>query len=210
MLADGDLAITLPIRVALHNALKIIEDSRVDIRKWRSTHQKNRHIFQNDESVGRSHVIKVSYIPETLTTASVRIVGTEIRLYLPINQSLESPEIQKLFVPAVKKALTKQAREHLIPRLQELADQHGFSYSRIRFGTPRGRWGSCSSTGTISLNVNLLLLDDTLIDYVLIHELCHTRQMNHSIAFWSLVEKYLPEYRSLRSKLKNSILSSNP
>lgn len=202
MLANGEIVVTLPRRAAMSNSLRIIEESRDQIRKWRAKHQQNRQIFRHGDTVGKSHTIKISYLPESSPVASVRIRQSEICLYLPINQPLESLETQKLLVPAVKKALTKDAKAHLPQRLSQLASQHGFSYEKIRFGTPQGRWGSCSSTCTISLNVSLIMLEDTLIDYVLVHELCHTRQMNHSTAFWSLVEKCLPDYKTHRTELK--------
>lgn len=70
-------------------------------------------------------------------------------------------------------------------------------YARIQIRRQRTRWGSCSSSKTISLNVCLLFLDPAVVRYLMVHELCHTREMNHSVRFWSLVATYEPEYRSL-------------
>lgn len=101
------------------------------------------------------------------------------------------------------KELMHSAREYLPARLEELAEGHGFKYRKIRLSKATSRWASCSDSGTISLNAHLMRLPKDLIDYVLIHELCHTKQMNHSRDFWKLVENSMPGYEDRRKQLKN-------
>ena len=82
----------------------------------------------------------------------------------------------------------KQKAEQVIPRrLAALAELHGFHYNRVTIRGQKTRWGSCSSSKNINLNYKLLFLEPSLVDYVLIHELCHTLEMNHSAKFWNLV-----------------------
>ena len=81
----------------------------------------------------------------------------------------------------------EKARSWLGPILEELAREHGFSFASMRLRFQRSRWGSCTNKGGISLNVCLIFLPEPLVRYILLHELCHTRQMNHSAAFWKLV-----------------------
>jgi predicted metal-dependent hydrolase len=89
----------------------------------------------------------------------------------------------------------EKARRELSPRLLELAQQFNFSYQRISIRSQKSRWGSCSTRGTISLNDQLIFLPSETVDYLLIHELCHTRHMNHSSSFWKLVSQCCPDFR---------------
>ncbi|MDR2063462.1 MAG: M48 family metallopeptidase [Candidatus Nomurabacteria bacterium] len=98
--------------------------------------------------------------------------------------------------------LQSKARRILPERLQELARLGDFKYEKVRFSHSSSRWGSCSGKGTISLNIALMQLPPVLIDYVLIHELAHTRQMNHSAVFWKEVERCDKNYKRHRKMLK--------
>jgi len=90
----------------------------------------------------------------------------------------------------------EQARSWLGPMLAELAREHGFSFVSMRVRFQKSRWGSCSSKGCISLNACLVFLPEPLARYILLHELCHTKQMNHSAAFWQLVLAHDPDART--------------
>ena len=78
----------------------------------------------------------------------------------------------------------------------------GVDYGRITIREQKTRWGSCSSKGNLNFNWKLVLLDPELQDYVVVHELAHRREMNHSVAFWKVVEAELPDYRERRRRLK--------
>jgi hypothetical protein len=93
------------------------------------------------------------------------------------------------------------AGERLAPRLLELAADLKYSVSRVSIRCQRTRWGSCSTRGTVSLNCSLVFLRPEVVRYLFIHELAHTKHMNHSASFWRLVEKLEPEYRRLDREL---------
>jgi predicted metal-dependent hydrolase len=84
-----------------------------------------------------------------------------------------------------------QAHETLMSRLKELAKIHGFKYARASIRNQKTKWGSCSAKNNISLNINLVRLPDELRDYVILHELVHTRHKNHSKKFWAELDKYV-------------------
>ena len=93
------------------------------------------------------------------------------------------------------------AADALDAQLRAIAEQFGFEFARTQVRRQRTRWGSCSISGTISLNVCLLFLEPAVVRYLMIHELCHTRHMNHSPNFWNLVARYEPDYRRLDRSL---------
>ena len=96
----------------------------------------------------------------------------------------------------------KVARKILCRRIGELAQLHNFVYNRVSIRKQKTRWGSCSSQNNISLNQNLLHLTDELIDYVLLHELTHTRVKDHSPSFWNELETVCPDAKEKRRLLK--------
>ena len=102
---------------------------------------------------------------------------------------------------ALKNWLHYQAKLHLTPWLARLSQRCNLPYRRVQIRSQQRRWGSCSSQGDISLNDKLLFLAPTLVDHVLIHELCHTQHFNHSNAFWALVKRFDPDYHAHRQHL---------
>ncbi len=101
----------------------------------------------------------------------------------------------------LRRWLKAMARDWLPRTLAQVAAGTGLSYERVQVRAQRTRWGSCSSRGTISLNCCLLFLEADEARYLMTHELCHTRHMNHSKAFWKLVASHEPQYRSYEARL---------
>jgi hypothetical protein len=96
----------------------------------------------------------------------------------------------------------QQARGHLPARLDELARALALRPRAVSIRGQRTRWGSCSGRGTISLNWRLMLVPLSLVDYVLVHEVCHLRHLSHSPAFWALVADAMPDWRERRARLR--------
>lgn len=103
----------------------------------------------------------------------------------------------------LRRWLIHRASEVLGGALLQCANQHGFQYQRVVIRRQRTRWGSCSTRGTISLNCCLLFQRPDVLRYLLIHELSHTRHMNHSRKFWQCVGEYCPEFEQLDRELLN-------
>ena len=95
-----------------------------------------------------------------------------------------------------------QAKKIFPERTAYFAERMGVTYNRITIREQKTRWGSCSSAGNLNFNWKLVLMPSELLDYVVVHELAHRKEMNHSPRFWAVVEKELPDYRERREKLK--------
>ena len=93
------------------------------------------------------------------------------------------------------KYLSEDAKRLIPPRVNYFARQMGVSFKRITIRTQRTRWGSCSSKDNLNFNCLLMLAPEEVLDYVIVHELCHLKEMNHSKKFWSIVESTLPDYK---------------
>jgi predicted metal-dependent hydrolase len=104
--------------------------------------------------------------------------------------------------PAVELALRRIASRELVPRLQALASAHGLTVNRVTIRNQRSRWGSCSRRGVVALNFRLVQMPPEVCDYVLLHELMHLRQQNHSRRYWRLVEAVCPGYREAERWLR--------
>jgi predicted metal-dependent hydrolase len=101
-----------------------------------------------------------------------------------------------------ERELRNRAGHELPVRLRELAAIHGVAVSRISIRNQRWRWGSCSRTGRICLNWRLVLMPDSVRDYVMIHELMHLKRMDHSPRFWKLVSEACPDFKAARAWLR--------
>jgi len=104
---------------------------------------------------------------------------------------------------ALARWLLRQTREYLVPRLYQMSLKTGLRFRRTFVKRPKTRWASCSRHQSISLNAKLLFLPPELVDYVMIHELCHIAEMNHSKRFWALVERHDPDFRKLDKQLRD-------
>ena len=99
-------------------------------------------------------------------------------------------------------ALAEEALKVIPERVEYFAKVIGVTYGKITVRNQKTRWGSCSSKGNLNFNCLLMLAPPEVLDYVVVHELCHRKQMNHSKAFWLEVEKVLPNYKEVRKWLK--------
>lgn len=103
--------------------------------------------------------------------------------------------------------LKRRAAKILISRLQFFNQIYNFKYKSVSVRDQKTRWGSCSRQGALNFNYRLALLPENLLDYVAVHELCHLKEMNHSIRFWDLVAITIPDYKEKRKELEKFRLS---
>ena len=106
----------------------------------------------------------------------------------------------------IEKQVVNHVKEYVRAFVHEKCDRYnayyGFTYHRITIRQQRTRWGSCSAQGNLNFNIRLIYLSDELRDYIIVHELCHLQEMNHSQSFWDLVEERIPAHKECRRALK--------
>lgn len=126
----------------------------------------------------------------------------EMRIICPPNADFNDAGLQEWLKKVIVEALRRNAKIVLPPRLYMLSMKHGLPYEQLKINSSKGRWGSCSARKHINLSCYLMLLPSHLIDYVLLHELAHTKEMNHSEKFWALLDKLTDgKAKALRKEL---------
>jgi len=193
---DGTLTVRAPLRMKEVDIRRFIEDKKGWIKRKQAQVMKN-------AAIPRQYVDGESflYLGKEVT---LRIVsdGKPALVKDGVFKLTKSarPRAESLFETWYK----KQARNILTERVQFFVRKYGFKVARIRISSARTRWGSYSSKGTLSFTWRLVMAPLEIIDYVVVHELCHSKELNHSKAFWSQVEGILPDYKRRRKWLKEN------
>jgi predicted metal-dependent hydrolase len=157
---------------------------------WIREHQKKlaekRFYYTINSTVEtKNHSIQILSIGKGKLQAALK--GNQVVLTVPADLETGSDQVQHFIKKVVTEVCRKEAKEYLPLRVQELAIQFGFIYQKVFIKNLKSKWGSCSSTGNINLNLLLMLLPNYLIDYIILHELAHTLEHNHADGFWKLL-----------------------
>lgn len=194
---NGKLTITVPRRTPDFAVKAFLRGSRSKLKELLDSARAGQ-TYSDGTKIGKLHSISVRFG----TKLSVSTLRSQIIVTLPESMDINDNEVQSIIRTEVIKALRKEAKNYLPKRLAVIASKFGYKYQSVRLPHAGSRWGSCSSNGTISLNIALMKLPHELIDYVLVHELAHTKQMNHSSNFWDLVGEMDSNYRQHKKALK--------
>jgi len=157
--------------------------------------------LESGQRIGKLHHVRFEHVLGGQPPTS-RVTGTEIIVRLQTSETTSDPEVQARAMTAARRALKREAETLLPPRLQALARKHGRSYQTVGVKQLRRRWGSCDNHQNIVLNLFLMELPWEFIDYVLLHELSHTVEMNHGPDFWKLLSSMEPYARDLARRLR--------
>lgn len=170
-----------------------------------------RFVERNRAWIGK-RLIFLRAVPSLADGSRLSIAGKEVLIGTGKRATLKG---EMLLLPeerreeALIRFLKSFSRERMTRLTEEISARFGFSFQAVHIGSARGRWGSCSSKGSISYTFRTAFLPDPLAEYIAAHELAHTRQMNHSAAFWAEVGRMIPDYVARRRALKSYIWAMN-
>lgn len=192
---DGSLRLSIPWYVPKAAGIAYLHSKK----DWIKKHQQETRREWNDGQVITQNY-RLSLKESEKKYASSTISGGFFQVYIPVFQNREQKH--KTINKHVAKFLKSEGEKHLVPLVKELAAEHSFTVKDIRIKNMKSRWGSCNQDKVISLNMSLLQLPDELAEYVIVHELAHTKHLNHSQDFWNQVQSILPDYKRRRKELK--------
>lgn len=200
--ASAGLQVVLPLSANAHTLdIASLLYSRAD---WILKHQTRleraqqlipKRLYTDGEHIsylGEDKTLRIVPSANRLRT-TVLLEGDQ--LIIRLREGLAQDEHPATIKAALERWYHKQALAYIPPRVAQLARQHGFRYARVNIKNQKTRWGSCSNQRNLNFNLRLMMAPPAAIDYLIIHELCHLKEMNHSKRFWALVERYCPNYR---------------
>lgn len=201
VLADGSVRISYPYGVSASRALEFAESRAQWIEKARQRQTSRAMATQYCDGMRtRTHTLRI--IPAGTTRITVRLTDTEAVVRHPADAARD--DIAEAARRAYTEALRAEAAAFLPERLDTLAARHGLRYGQIRIKAMRSKWGSCTARGDINLSLYLMMMPDELIDFVLLHELCHTVHHNHSAQFHALLDRLCEGHeKTLAKQLRN-------
>lgn len=199
---EGEIIVSAPYGVSLQRITESlrrkeqwIEKNLVRVAAGRSEHDPMQSVYFG----GEVYCVDVVHDPRRKRT--VRIQPAEQRIELRTDNTS-----RKNVLAVLERHLEREAKRHFLQRVEELSKTTGISYARLFIRNQRTRWGSSSGKGNLSVNWRAIMLPPSVQDYLVIHELAHQVHLNHSKAFWKVVERYCPEYRAANKWLRDHSL----
>lgn len=195
VLKDGNVIVKAPISMRDETINKFVEEKQDWIRSKLAIVNQTKTKFDDIIHYQKFLLYGNRY---SLLLSDVKKIETNDAFQIVIPQKTEKEKITK----SLKSWYKKIAKQVLFDRLAFIESRVRLKSKAVKINDSKGKWGSCNSMGTISLNWRVVMLPPRVIDYVLVHELCHLVEMNHSKKFWELVNKFLPNVQELKKEIK--------
>ncbi len=192
ILNSGEVQVNCPLRYSDNQVNKILEEKEEWIQKGIAKVQQR--YSEHKEFYNYSKIMFLG------TTYEIKYVENNIQIgdyLIPYRKGSSAQNV-------IKKWLLKMAKSLILPRISHLSEYCDLRYKSTKIISARKKWGSCNSEKEIRLNFRMIMLSQSCIDYVCIHELCHLKYMNHSKYFWSLVQKHLSNYRQIKKEISQN------
>lgn len=202
----GNFTISAPVGYSMETIVRLINENEQKMLTFIKRHEMRREETNVDENfILDTHFAILRISLTNTTTPRLKKAGTipnanpsdssassekdDLVLEMPYNTEFESPETIVVVKNATIAMLRYEAKKRLPRIVKEIADANGFKYSSVKINSAQTRWGSCSSKGSLNFSLYLMLMPLHLIRSVVVHELCHTKHMDHSANFWALFDK---------------------
>ena len=197
--------VTVPFFISFKKAEDFVIKKKAWIQrnllKLKSIEQKQTIFDFNTHFTTRNHMLKLNKVESN--DVKYRLKDQVILVDIPNSAEIKSFDIQKKIRMTIEETLRKEAKDYLPQRVKELAEKNSFRFKKVSVRNSKTRWGSCSYANNFNLNIHLMRLQDHLIDYVILHELVHTKIKNHSKDFWNLLDLITGNAKKLDKELKN-------
>lgn len=195
VLKNGNVIVKAPISMCDETINRFVEEKQNWIREKLATVKETQHKFEDVIGLKKCLIYGNKYL---LVKSDVKQIQTSNNFELFVPNKLEGERLEKNLAAWYKKL----AKNVLSERLKFIEERINLKSTSFKIGDSRGRWGSCNSYGNIIINYRVVMLPPKIIDYVLVHELCHLVELNHSKRFWENVAKFLPNFELQRKAIK--------
>lgn len=184
------IRLTLPVSCSMKEGLEFLSEKEEWIAKTLDK-LAEKYPVRTIEPTYRTPMRRLCFVAEQVDEITVRISDEQISITHPSSLDYTSDEVQSAAREGITKALKIEAKQLLPPLVERIARENGFKYGRVTVRATRSRWGSCSADNNISLSIFLLCVPPHLCEYVILHELCHTKYKDHSPKFHKLLDELL-------------------
>jgi predicted metal-dependent hydrolase len=197
--------VSVPLQVSFAEAEHVVQN-KID---WIQKHQQKINIVEEKRTIfdERTDFCTKKHKLIIRQTYGKKIYGSisdgEIKIYFPEYLRVENNSVQIFIRKVIEEALRIEAKQFIPARVKELAAKYNFKYNKVFIKNIKSRWGSCSKKGNINFSLHIMLLPEELIEYVILHELVHTTEHNHSKNFWAKLDKIYGNSKTIDRKLRN-------
>lgn len=197
------VALTLPSPAHKSLGIKFLYQKKdwiqTKLSKYENLHNKSSVFTENSTYQTHSHHLHIQ--KHTSNTLKVAIDKRFIKIWYPYQVDITHEKVQLCIRNAIEQAMRIEAKQYVPERLSYLAKKFGYTYNRVSIKNTKTRWGSCSSKKNINISLHIMRLPAALKDYLLLHELVHTKVPNHSATFWNELNKCIPGAKTIDRQL---------
>ena len=183
---DDSFRVSYPMGVSLRFVAESISEFKPRLLKLKEK-SPNKRIFSPSGTFS-ALTFDLEIKENNLANYYIQLKNQKLSITFPHNTDYQDDNTQRIIRSAIEQAMRLEAKRLFPQKVRSLAQKHGFTYSQVKINKSKTRWGSCSGRKSINLSYYCMLLPENLVDFIILHELCHTMEMNHGQRFWALLD----------------------